>query len=59
METRQEEKEGKDRKMRSRVGGGTETEEKINSFVDPLLRCYLKSNALFPQPFLPSSSILF
>lgn len=49
---KQEEKEGRDRKRRLR---GAESEKEINRFVDLLLRLYLKSNALFPQPF-PSSS---
>lgn len=43
-EERQEEKEGRDRKRRLR---GAEAEEEINSFVDLLLCCYLKSNAFF------------
>ncbi len=55
-EERQEEKEGRDRKRRLR---GAEAEEEINSFVDLLLCCYLKSNAFFLQSFLPSSYIPF
>lgn len=47
-EQMQEQKEGRDRQRRLR-------EEEINSFVDLLLCCYLKSNAFFLQSFLPSS----
>lgn len=49
-EERQEEKEGRDRKRRL---SGAEAEEEINSFVDLLLCCYLKSNAFF-SPILSS-----
>lgn len=58
VEKRQEEKEGTDRKRRLEVGrrrGRAEGEEEINSFVDLLLCCYLKSNAFSPQSFFPSS----
>ena len=51
-EGRQRKKEWRDRKRRL---GGAEAEDEINSFVDLLLCCYLKSNAFFLQSFLPSS----
>lgn len=57
-EERQKEKEGRDRKRRLRWGEGgrgaeAEAEKEINSFVDLLLCCYLKSNAFF-SPILSS-----
>lgn len=50
-EGRQQERRGRDTKRH----GGREAEEEINSFVDLLLCCYLKSNTFFLQSFLPSS----